>query len=116
MNPCDPGSIFSSAPLNKNMRLCLRGCGELVRTSRTSSMMAQLTASSLAPGLWHGIEVTVDQKGVFGAVVRLNFDNYVLDILVVVRQPVNKFEVERPPRLLDVHLQSVSGVGPLGNG
>ena len=34
----------------------------------------------------------------------------------MVRQSVNKFEVERPPGLLDVHLQSVNGVGALGNG
>ena len=39
------------------------------------------TADGVVAGpraLGHGIEVTVDQKGVFGAMVRLNFDNYVL--------------------------------------
>ena len=34
----------------------------------------------------------------------------------MVGQPVNKLEVERPPGLLDVHFQSVNGVGALGNG
>lgn len=42
-------SILSSAPLNRNMTLCLRGVFDRERISRTSNITAQFNPSSLPP-------------------------------------------------------------------
>ena len=45
------GNRFSSAPLNRKIMEFRSGTSDCVMTSKTSSIIAQLTASSLAPGL-----------------------------------------------------------------
>ena len=44
--------FHTSAPLKRKRIVFFKAVSDCVMTSRTSSIIAQLTASSLAPGLW----------------------------------------------------------------
>ena len=60
MKPWLAGKSASSAPLNKKIRSLVRVAFLLPSTTRaTSSMMAQLAPSSLAPGPWMVGQVTL---------------------------------------------------------
>jgi len=90
--------------------LCLKGSSDCVRTSSNSSMIAQLTASSLAPvikimmkiivengtnkmctrALWDRIKVTVHEESILSPVPRFKFDNKILNISIMVCKTIDK--------------------------